>query len=157
MAAPRGKVPASAIIGLLGMVVVGSWGVVEHRERSASDLGGRRPIPAPAWAAAEYADVCAKARRCSVAWPAIRWFVVDSTALPAVICPSAVARHTEVWGCWEWGTRALTLARSVLADTVVVRHELMHAALGAQYSGQHPCRFFSVAQRTLHPGQPCNL
>ena len=93
--------------------------------------------------------------RCEARWRDIRWYAVDSTALPAVICPGANGQYREVWGCWDWDTSALTLIRAAYADTVIVRHELMHAALGARWSGQHPCRWFTVADRTLAPGGPC--
>ena len=152
---PRGRLPATAIVGLLGMAVLGGWSVLEYRERSAADLGGRVAVAAPAWAEAHHADVCRLARRCDTPWKAIRWFAVDSTALPAVICPGANAQYREVTGCWDWDASALTLVRDAYADTVTVRHELLHAALGARYTGQHPCRWFTVAHRTLAPGAFC--
>lgn len=154
---PRGRLPATAIIGLLGMAVLGGWSFVEYRERSAAHLGGRIPVAAPAWAAAHYAEVCQLARRCDTPWPAIRWFAVDSSALPDIVCPGAVGQYREIWGCWEQETRALTLVRAAYADTVIVRHELLHAALGPRYAGRHPCPWFHVQHRTLAPDAWCEL
>lgn len=145
----------TAMLGVALMAALGSWGVIEWDARRSATLGGRVAVPAPAWAATHYVEVCRLAGRCEARWRDIRWYAVDSTALPAVICPGANGQYREVTGCWDWDTSALTLIRAAYADTVTVRHELLHAALGARYTGQHPCRWFTVAHRTLAPGGLC--
>lgn len=151
----RQRLPFTVWLGMAAMAALGTWGIIEYDTRRADTLGGRVRVEAPAWAAYHYAEVCAIAARCDRDWADIRWYAVDSTALPAVICPAATHQYREVWGCWEWETDALTLVRAAYADTVTVRHELLHAALGARYTGQHPCRWFTVANRTLAPGALC--
>ena len=145
---------AVSLFGAVGAALL-AWGVIEWDTRRSDTLGGRVRVEAPAWAAYHYAELCAIAKRCDRKWAQIRWFAVDSTALPAVICPGAVGRYEQITGCWEWETDALTLVRAAYADTVTVRHELLHAALGPRYTGQHPCRWFTVANRTLTPGALC--
>lgn len=149
------RTPVTVWLGVAVMAALGSWGVIEWDTRRSDTLGGRVRVEAPAWAAPHYAELCATAGRCDRRFGQIRWFAVEAAALPAVVCPAAAHQYAEVHGCWEWETDALTLVRAAYADTVIVRHELLHAALGPRYSGQHPCRWFSVANRTLHPGQRC--
>lgn len=145
---------SAGLFGSLGAALM-AWGVIDYERRRDATLGGRVAVEAPAWAASHYVEVCRVAGRCETRWRDIRWFAVDSTALPAVICPGANAQYREVTGCWDWDASALTLIRAAYADTVTVRHELLHAALGARYTGQHPCRWFTVANRTLAPGALC--
>lgn len=145
---------SAGLFGSLGAALM-AWGIIDYERRRDATLGGRVAVEAPAWAAAHYVEVCRVAGRCEARWRDIRWFAVDSTALPAVICPGANAQYREVTGCWDWDASALTLIRAAYADTVTVRHELLHAALGARYTGQHPCRWFTVANRTLAPGAFC--
>ena len=145
---------SAGLFGSLGAALM-AWGVIDYERRRDAVLGGRVAVEAPAWAATHYVEVCRLAGRCEARWRDIRWFAVDSTALPAVICPGANAQYREVTGCWDWDTSALTLVRAAYADTVTVRHELLHAALGARYTGQHPCRWYAVANRTLAPGALC--
>ena len=145
---------SAGLFGSLGAALM-AWGVIDYERRRDATLGGRVAVEAPAWAAAHYVEVSRVAGRCEARWRDIRWFAVDSTALPAVICPGANAQYREVTGCWDWDASALTLIRAAYADTVTVRHELLHAALGARYTGQHPCRWFTVANRTLAPGAFC--
>lgn len=149
------RTPFTVWLGVAVMAALGSWGVIEWDTRRSDTLGGRVRVEAPAWAAYDYAELCVTAGRCDRRFGQIRWFAVDSAALPAVVCPAAAHQYAEVHGCWEWETDALTLVRAAYADTVIVRHELLHAALGPRYSGQHPCRWFTVAGRTLRPGELC--
>jgi hypothetical protein len=151
----RKRLPFTVWLGVAAMAALGTWGALDWDARRIDTLGGRVRVEAPAWAAYDYAELCVTAGRCDRQFAQIRWFAVDSSALPAVICPGAVHQYREVWGCWEWETDALTLVRAAYTDTVIVRHELLHAALGPRYAGQHPCRFFTVAGRTLTPGQLC--
>lgn len=149
------RTPITVWLGVAFMAALGSWGAIEWDARRSATLGGRVAVEAPAWAATHYVEVCRLAGRCEARWREIRWYAVDSTALTAVICPGANAQYREVTGCWDWDVSALTLIRAAYADTVTVRHELLHAALGARYTGQHPCRWFTVANRTLAPGGFC--
>lgn len=147
MNAPRRRLPLGALLGGALMSGIVAWGVIEHTQRAVSTLAGRRPVDAPAWTAPVYADLCAKAGRCDTPWDAIRWYAHDSTVLPLTICQTAY----EAQGCYEGETRALTLTAAGYADTVLVRHELMHAAIWTRWTGRHPCRFFRDDWRTLTP------
>jgi hypothetical protein len=148
----QNRSPLPLLLGVALMALLGSWGVIEWDTRRSATLGGRVAVSAPEWAAPHHWDVCRLAGRCEAPWQEIRWFAVDSTALPAVICPGAAQHYSEVWGCWEWETNALTLVRSAYADTAIVRHELMHAALGPRWTGRHPCRWFNPTLRTAQLG-----
>ena len=145
MNAPRRRLPLGALLGGALMSGLVAWGVIEHTQRAVPTLAGRRPVAAPAWTAPVYAELCGLAGRCDTAWDAIRWYAVDSTALPTAICEKAY----EAQGCYESETRALTLTAANYADTVLVRHELMHAAVWTRAGGRHLCRYFRDDWRTL--------
>lgn len=79
------------------------------------------------WAATE---ACAGTRG---DFAAVRWAVVaDSTEL-------AADGHT---GSWYAPTNQITLAGNHILDGPLVRHEMLHALLGARYTGQHPPEYF---------------
>jgi hypothetical protein len=142
-----------AIVGLLGMAALAGWSAIEYRERADPGLGGRLPIPALAGAAAHHADVCRIARRCAVPFETIRWFVVDADTLPTAVCPTG---GHELAGCYEVDTRALTIVRRELANEVLLRHELMHAALaGGSVAAWHDCRYFTSRHRTWWAHMGC--
>lgn len=146
------KIPVSAIIGVFLMGGVATWGMSEYNQRSASNFGGRTPTPPPEFAEKHYAELCAIARRCDAVFSRLRWFYFDSTALRPEICQ----KDHEIWGCYELDTRAITVIKSAFSDTTIIRHELMHAALGSQYIGKHPCRLFSVFHNTRYSFQSCD-
>lgn len=147
MTNPFRRIPLGAVVGGTLMSALVAWGFVERHRRAEATLGGRYATLAPAWAADAYADLCAKAGRCDTPWDAIRWYAHDSTVLPLTVCQTAY----EAQGCYEGETRALTLTAAGYADTVLVRHELMHAAIWTRWAGRHPCRFFRDDWRTLTP------
>ena len=131
---------------------IATWGVTEHKERTAPNFGGRVATPPPEFAEQHYAELCAIARRCDAVFSRLRWFYFDSTALRKEVCGLSY----ETWGCYELGTRSITVIKSALSDTTIIRHELMHAALGSQYIGKHPCPLFSVFHNTRYSFQLCD-
>lgn len=151
MNAPRRRnIPLGALFGVSMMAGLVAWGMADYTARAVPTLAGRRPVNAPAWTAPVYAELCALAGRCDTPWGAIRWYAVDSTALPRVVCPG----HGEAVGCYEPDTRALTLTVAAYSDSAVVRHELMHAAIWRK-TMRHPCAYFNAALGT-YTGQGCD-
>lgn len=147
------NVPLSALLGVALMAALGSWGYADHVERSKPNLGGRIAVPEPSSAKAHYADVCRIARRCAVSFYAIRWYIVDSDTLPSSVCQTSAS---ELVGCFELGTRSLTLVKKYQDDEVLLRHELMHAALAGGATGaSHDCKFFNSKNRTWWPHMGC--
>ena len=141
-----------AAVGVVLMALVASWGLVEYRGRMEPGLGGRVPSVAPSSAPAHWRAVC-QLTRCQVALGDIRWYVVDADTLPTVICP---AGGGELVACYERETRALTLTRRYADDDIVIRHELMHAALGGgSFGAQHDCRYFTSRHGTWWAHMGC--
>ena len=150
MTNPFRRIPLGAVVGGTLMSALVAWGFVERHRRAEATLGGRYAVLAPAWAADAYAALCEAAGRCDTPWGAIRWYAVDSAALPRVVCPG----HGEAVGCYEPDTRALTLTVAAYSDSAVVRHELMHAAIWRK-TMRHPCAYFNAALGT-YTGQGCD-
>jgi hypothetical protein len=131
------------------MALLAAWGVVEQRARSAPDLGGRVPLEAPAWTAVDYAEMCRETRACVRRHSELRWYRVESDTLPTVVC----RKGREVLGCYEGG--AITLAGRHVYDSVLIRHELQHAALERVDASTHLCPWFDWKRSTLYLGQQC--
>lgn len=143
---------APAAVGVVLMALVASWGLVEYRARMEPGLGGRVPAVAPSSAPAHWWAVC-QITRCRMALGEIRWFVVDADTLPTVVCP---AGGSDLVGCYEAETRSLTLVRARFDDDVVIRHELMHAALGGgSFGARHDCRYFNSGHGTWWAHMGC--
>jgi hypothetical protein len=148
----RKRLPVSAVAGAIGMVLLATWGAIEYRERSAPGLGGRVSVLAPPSAPAHYRTICGWVR-CAVALSEIRWYTVAADTLPTVVCPAGGA---ALIGCYERETKALTLVAARAEDDVLVRHELMHAALGGgSEREQHDCRWFNSLRGTWWAHMGC--
>lgn len=141
-----------AAVGAVVMALMASWGLIEYTARMAPGLGGRAATVAPSSAPAHWRAVCQIAR-CQMALGEIRWFVVDADTLPAVVCPTG---GRELIGCYEADTKSLTLTRARFDDDIVIRHELMHAALrGGSYGAAHDCRYFNSGHGTWWAHMGC--
>jgi len=147
--APRRSLGIAA--GAVGMALLAAWGIVEQRDRERSGLGGRVALSPPAWAASDYATLCRETRACVRRYADLRWYQVAGDTLPTVVCQ----KGREVWGCYEAATGAITLASGHVTDSVLVRHELQHAALERINPSAHPCPWFNAVRATLWLGQPC--
>jgi hypothetical protein len=133
------------------MAALALWGVTEYDDRADPGLGGRVAWHPPAWAASDYAAMCRETRRCVLDFASLRWYQVAGDTLPTVVC----RKGREVWGCYDAMAGTITLAGRRVGDSILVRHELMHAALQRQDASSHLCRWFTVARQTLWPGQLC--
>jgi hypothetical protein len=147
----RKAFPIPAAVGAVAMALLATWGVIEYQERADPALGGRSSWTPPAWAAADYAALCRETRACRREFAGIRWYRVDTDTLPTVIC----RKGQEVWGCFDAETGAITLAGRHVYDTILIRHEMQHAALERIDPAAHPCRWFNWPRRTLWLGVPC--
>jgi hypothetical protein len=147
----RKAFPTPAVIAAAGMALLAAWGWVEYGERADPTLGGREPWTPPAWAVGDYLAMCRETRGCVRDYAEIRWFRVDADTLPTTIC----RKGREVQGCYDAMTGTITLAGRHVHDEILVRHELMHAALERIDPSAHPCKWFSFRRRTLWLGVPC--
>jgi hypothetical protein len=140
------------VLGVAGMAFLATWGMLEYGQRQAPGLGGRLSVLAPASAPAHYRTICEWVR-CAVALSEIRWYTVDGDTLPTVVCPTGGA---ALIGCYERETKALTLVAARVEDDVLVRHELMHAALGGGSEAErHDCRWFNSLRGTWWAHMGC--
>jgi hypothetical protein len=140
------------VLGVAGMAFLATWGMLEYERRQAPGLGGRVSVLAPPSAPAHYRAICGWVR-CAVALSEIRWYTVAADTLPGVICPGG---GRALVGCYDHETRALTVAAGRLGDAIVVRHELMHAALGGGSEGErHDCRWFNARRLTWWAHMGC--
>lgn len=133
------------------MAAVTTWGLVQLRERNAPMLGGREPWVPPAWAASDYATMCRETKACVRSFGEIRWYTINADTLPSITCPLA---GEALVGCYEPTTGALTIVAGWTQDSVLIRHEMQHAAL-ERFPMTHPCKWFHPRRATLVPGTMC--
>lgn len=153
MSAEQRKVGARNIaLGGVLMAFLALWGVRDQRSREDPGLGGRVAWSPPAWAASDYQAMCDETGACRRRFKDIRWYRVTGDTLPTLVCQ----KGREVWGCYESTTGSITLASRHTGDSVLVRHELQHAALERIDPSAHPCAWFHPLRATLWwSGQSC--
>jgi hypothetical protein len=147
----RKAFPIPAAVGAVAMALLAGWGLAEYTQRAEPGLGGRAPWTPPTWAEADYLAMCRESRACVRDFTEIRWYRVDGDTLPTTIC----RKGQEVWGCYDAETGAITLAGRHVYDTILIRHEMQHAALERIDASAHPCRWFDFGRRTLWLGVAC--
>jgi hypothetical protein len=97
----------------------------------------------PGYVENEYKDVCRIADMCSVQFNELRWFVVNGDTLPQFAC------GTDKVGCFILDAKAIILTHDAANDIIVIRHELMHAALSnVPKLMDHHCKYFNLRHRT---------
>jgi hypothetical protein len=139
------------LLGVAAMGALAAWGTIDYNKRVDPALGGRAPWTPPTWAEADYLMMCGESRGCVRDFAAIRWYWLDADTLPRVICPQG----REVWGCYDGMAGTITLAGRHVHDTILIRHEMQHAALERIDASAHPCRWFNWPRRTLWLGVAC--
>jgi hypothetical protein len=147
----RKAFPIPAAVGAVAMALLAGWGLAEYTQRTDPALGGRAPWTPPTWAEADYLAMCRESRACVRSFTDIRWYWLDADTLPRAICPQG----REVWGCFDATAGTITLAGRHVHDSILIRHEMQHAALERVNASAHPCRWFNWPRRTLWLGVAC--
>ena len=145
------RLPPQVVVGIASMALLAWWGVRQYGDRADPTLGGRAPWTPPTWAEADYLAMCRESRACVRGFTDIRWYWLDADTLPRVICPQG----REVWGCFDAMAGTITLAGRHVYDSILIRHEMQHAALERVNASAHPCRWFNWPRRTLWLGVAC--
>ncbi len=116
-----------------------------NMERKLQELPVWNP---PAYVENEYKDVCRIANMCSVKYDDLRWFITSGDKLPQFAC------GTDKVGCFILDQKVIILTEAAAKDIIVIRHELMHAALSnVPKLMDHHCKYFNLRHRTWwYPG-----